>query len=68
MRESDPRITQVIEKHKDEILLNPEWMKDDTETFESDATTSSMASTDVDAERIDYEQLNTNKALWKTSN
>ena len=25
----DPRITQVIEKHKDEILLNPDWMDDD---------------------------------------
>ena len=25
----DPRNTQVIEKHKDEILLNPNWMDDD---------------------------------------
>ena len=25
----DPRITQVVEKHKDEILLNPDWMDDD---------------------------------------
>ena len=25
----DPRITQVIEKHRDEVLLNPEWMDDD---------------------------------------
>ena len=24
----DPRITQVTEKHKDEILLNPDWMDD----------------------------------------
>ena len=23
----DPRIAQVIEEHKDDILLNPEWMK-----------------------------------------
>ena len=28
----DPRITKVIEEHKDEILLNPEWMEDDAET------------------------------------
>ena len=28
----DPRIIQVIEEHKDEILLNPEWMEDDTDT------------------------------------
>ena len=24
----DPRITEVIEKHRDEILLNPDWMDD----------------------------------------
>ena len=27
----DPRIAQVIEEHKDDILLNPEWMEDHTE-------------------------------------
>ena len=27
----DPRITQMIEEHKDEILLNPEWIEDDKE-------------------------------------
>ena len=25
----DPKITQVIEEHKDAILLNPEWMDED---------------------------------------
>ena len=25
----DRRITQVIEKYKDEILLNPDWMEED---------------------------------------
>ena len=25
----DRQITQVIEKHKDEILLNPDWMEED---------------------------------------
>ena len=25
----DPRITQVIDKYKDEILMNPDWMDDD---------------------------------------
>ena len=28
----DPRITQVIEKHTDKILLNPDWMDDDRDT------------------------------------
>ena len=27
----DPRIAQVIEEYKDDILLNPEWMEDHTE-------------------------------------
>ena len=33
----DPRITQVIEEHKDEILMNPDWMDDDQETSHTTA-------------------------------
>ena len=27
----DQRITKVIEDHKDDVLLNPDWMKDEDE-------------------------------------
>ena len=27
-----PRITQVIKKHRDGVLLNPDWMDDDQDT------------------------------------
>ena len=33
----DPRITEVIEKHRDEILLNPDWMDDDSDVAYTNA-------------------------------